>query len=135
MIVPDLQIIQSALVKAGLGHPFISLYSDRSFPIDYAFFNGFQSPINEDGRIYDNVFDTNHDTLVQALWKNGFGNMHIIVREVGWPAYGERIANLRYGQRFNQGFMSCYIGKGTPMRHGPMDAYLFSLTDEDNKSI
>lgn len=39
-------------------------------------------------------------------------------------------------QRFNQGFMSHISGgKGTPMRPGPIDAYLFSLIDEDDKSI
>lgn len=117
-------------------YPFISLYADPNFPVDYAFFNGFQSPINDNGRIYDNVFDANHDTLVWALQKNGFGNMPIIVGEVGWPTDGDRNANLQYAQRFNQGFMSRYMaGKGTPMRPGPMDAYLFSLIDEDGKSI
>ncbi|ESW33277.1 hypothetical protein PHAVU_001G057100 [Phaseolus vulgaris] len=117
-------------------YPFISLYADPNFPVDYAFFNGFQSPINDNGRIYDNVFDANHDTLVWALQKNGFGNMPIVVGEVGWPTDGDRNANLQYAQRFNQGFMSRYMaGKGTPMRPGPMDAYLFSLLDEDFKSI
>ena len=117
-------------------YPFISLYSDPNFPGDYAFFNGFSSAINDNGKIYDNVFDANHDTLVWALQKNGFGNLPIIVGEIGWPTDGDRNANLQNAQRFNQGFMSRYLaGKGTPMRPGPMDAYLFSLIDEDNKSI
>lgn len=117
-------------------YPFISLYADPNFPVDYAFFNGFQSPINDNGKIYDNVFDANYDTLVWALQKNGFGNLPIIVGEIGWPTDGDRNANLQLAQRFNQGFMSRFIaGKGTPMRPGPMDAYLFSLVDEDNKSI
>lgn len=117
-------------------YPFISLYSDANFPGDYAFFNGFQSPITDNGKIYDNVLDANYDTLVWALQKNGFGNLPIIVGEIGWPTDGDRNANLQYAQRFNQGFMSRYVaGKGTPMRPGPLDAYLFSLLDEDNKSI
>ncbi|XP_028802336.1 glucan endo-1,3-beta-glucosidase 5 [Neltuma alba] len=117
-------------------YPFISLYKDSNFPVDYAFFNGYQTPINDNGKMYDNVFDANHDTLVWALQKNGFGNLPIIVGEIGWPTDGDRNANLQYAQRFNQGFMSRYIaGKGTPMRPGPVDAYLFSLIDEDHKSI
>ncbi|XP_061347746.1 glucan endo-1,3-beta-glucosidase 5-like [Gastrolobium bilobum] len=117
-------------------YPFISLYSDPNFPMDYAFFNGFQSPINDNGKIYDNVFDANHDTLVWALQKNGFANLPIIVGEIGWPTDGDINGNLQYAQRFNQGFMSRFIaGKGTPMRPGPLDAYLFSLIDEDAKSI
>ncbi|XP_057721619.1 glucan endo-1,3-beta-glucosidase 5 [Arachis stenosperma] len=117
-------------------YPFISLYADPNFPMDYAFFNGFSSAINDNGKIYDNVFDANHDTLVWALQKNGFGNLPIIVGEIGWPTDGDRNANLQYAQRFNQGFTSRYLGgKGTPMRPGPIDAYLFSLIDEDSKSI
>jgi hypothetical protein len=117
-------------------YPFISLYLDANFPVDFAFFNGFSSPLNDNGRIYDNVFDANYDTLVWALNKNGFNNMPIIVGEIGWPTDGDRNGNLQLAQRFNQGFMTRFIaGKGTPMRPGPLDAYLFSLVDEDDKSI
>ncbi|KAK2658470.1 hypothetical protein Ddye_005003 [Dipteronia dyeriana] len=118
-------------------YPFISLYTDPNFPIDFAFFDdNYPSPIKDNERIYTNVFDANYDTLVWALQKNGYGNMTIIVGEIGWPTDGDRNANFKYAQRFNQGFMSrINAGKGTPMRPGPMDAYLFSLIDEDAKSI
>lgn len=117
-------------------YPFISLYSDPNFPVDYAFFDGNASPVNDGGTNYYNMFDANHDTLVWALQKNGFGNLPIIIGEIGWPTDGDRNANLNYAQRFNQGFMSHISGgKGTPMRPGPIDAYLFSLIDEDAKSI
>ncbi|KAM7480723.1 hypothetical protein LguiB_005306 [Lonicera macranthoides] len=115
-------------------YPFISLYIDSNFPVEYAFFDGNASPINDGGTNYDNMFDANHDTLVWALQRNGFGNMPIIVGEIGWPTDGDRNANLEYAQRFNQGFMQ-HSAKGTPMRPGPIDAYLFSLIDEDAKSI
>ncbi|KAF1885593.1 hypothetical protein Lal_00039426 [Lupinus albus] len=94
-------------------YPFISLYSDANFPVDFAFFNGFQTPINDNGRIYDNVLDANHDTLVWALQKNGFGNLPIIVGEIG--------LHVMFPCR--------------SIRPGPIDAYLFSLIDEDSKSI
>ncbi|PSS01568.1 Glucan endo-1,3-beta-glucosidase [Actinidia chinensis var. chinensis] len=117
-------------------YPFISLYIDPNFPVEYAFFDGNASPINDGGTNYYNMFDANHDTLVWALQKNGFGNLPIIVGEIGWPTDGDRNANLAYAQRFNQGFMSHISGgKGTPMRPGPIDAYMFSLIDEDAKSI
>lgn len=117
-------------------YPFISLYNDPSFPADYAFFNGYSTPIDDNGKIYENVFDANHDTLVWALQKNGYGNLSIIVGEIGWPTDGDRNANLQYAQRFNQGFMTRIKNNvGTPMRPGPVDAYLFSLVDEDAKSI
>lgn len=117
-------------------YPFISLYNDPNFPADYAFFDGYSSPIDDDGKIYSNVFDANHDTLLWALQKNGFPNMSIIIGEIGWPTDGDNNANLKAAQKFNQGFMTHISGgKGTPMRPGPIDAYLFSLIDEDAKSI
>lgn len=117
-------------------YPFISLYIDSNFPVEYAFFDGNSSPISDGGATYYNMFDANHDTLVWALQKNGYGNLPIIIGEIGWPTDGDRNANLEYARRFNQGFMSHIAGgKGTPMRPGPIDAYLFSLIDEDAKSI
>ncbi|XP_021813636.1 glucan endo-1,3-beta-glucosidase 6 [Prunus avium] len=117
-------------------YPFISLYIDSNFPVDYAFFDGNASPITDGSLTYYNMFDANYDTLVWALQKNGFGNLPIIVGEIGWPTDGDQNANIVYAQRFNQGFMSHTLGgRGTPMRPGPIDAYLFSLIDEDAKSI
>ncbi|KAH6835156.1 O-Glycosyl hydrolases family 17 protein [Perilla frutescens var. hirtella] len=117
-------------------YPFISLYTDANFPVEYAFFDGSATPLNDGGTSYTNMFDANHDTLVWALQKNGFPNLPIIVGEIGWPTDGDRNANLQYAQRFNQGFMTHISGgRGTPMRSGPIDAYLFSLIDEDEKSI
>lgn len=117
-------------------YPFISLYSDPNFPVEYAFFDGNATPLNDGGTSYYNMFDANYDTLAHALQKNGFGNLPIIVGEIGWPTDGDKNANGFYAQRFNQGFMSHIAGgKGTPMRPEPIDAYLFSLIDEDAKSI
>ncbi|XP_020090287.1 glucan endo-1,3-beta-glucosidase 6 [Ananas comosus] len=117
-------------------YPFISLYSDPNFPVDYAFFDGNASPVVDGSTTYTNMFDANHDTLVWALKKNGFANLPVIIGEIGWPTDGDVNANIQYAQRFNQGFMNhISTGQGTPMRPGPIDAYLFSLIDEDEKSI
>ncbi|KAK6944622.1 X8 domain [Dillenia turbinata] len=117
-------------------YPFISLYTDPNFPVEYAFFDGNASPLNDGGTYYYNMFDANLDTLSWALQKNGFGNLPIIIGEIGWPTDGDKNANLDYAQRFNQGFMTHISGgKGTPMRPGPIDAYIFSWIDEDAKSI
>jgi len=118
-------------------YPFISLYNDPNFPTDYAFFDGYSSPLDDDGKTYGNVFDANYDTLVWSLQKNGFGNMSIIVGEIGWPTDGDKNANPINARRFNQGFINHISGgKGTPMRpNGPIDVYLFSLIDENAKSI
>ncbi|KAI4990068.1 hypothetical protein ZWY2020_038431 [Hordeum vulgare] len=118
-------------------YPFISLYADPNFPLDYAFFQGSTSPVVDGGVTYQNTFDANHDTLVAALRRNGFPNVTVVVGEVGWPTDGDANANPDYARRFNQGLIDHVAsGKGTPLAPGaPIDAYLFSLVDEDRKSI
>ncbi|GLJ11176.1 hypothetical protein SUGI_0145630 [Cryptomeria japonica] len=116
-------------------YPYLSLYTDANFPVDFAFFDGSQIVV-DNGLQYSNVFDANLDTLVWALKKAGFPNLPIIIGEVGWPTDGEKSANINYAQRFNQGLMKHLMsGQGTPMKAGIVETYLFSLIDEDAKSI
>ncbi|KAL0410356.1 UNVERIFIED_CONTAM: Glucan endo-1,3-beta-glucosidase 5 [Sesamum latifolium] len=117
-------------------YPFLSLYADPHFPVDFAFFDGAASPVVDGSITYTNVFDANYDTLISALEKNGFPSMPIIVGEVGWPTDGDRNANNQLARRFNQGLLDrINQGRGTPKRPTPPDIYLFSLIDEDAKSI
>ncbi|KAK1418486.1 hypothetical protein QVD17_27631 [Tagetes erecta] len=117
-------------------YPFLSLYADPHFPVDFAFFAGTNAPVVDGSVSYTNVFDANYDTLVSALEKNGFSSMPIIVGEIGWPTDGDVNANVQYARKFNQGLLSRIIqGQGTPKRKTPPDIYLFGLIDEDAKSI
>ncbi|KAK9134368.1 hypothetical protein Syun_013698 [Stephania yunnanensis] len=117
-------------------YPFLSLYSDAYFPVNYAFFDGYNKPMKDRGAVYSNVFDANLDTLIWALKKAGYPDMPIIVGEVGWPTDGDKHANLNAAKRFNQGLLHHVLsGKGTPLRSGEIDVYLFSLIDESDKSI
>ncbi|CAN4084886.1 unnamed protein product [Withania somnifera] len=117
-------------------YPFLSLYADPHFPIDFAFFSGTSSPVVDGSISYTNVFEANYDTLVSALEKNGFGSLPIIVGEIGWPTDGDSNANIEYARKFNQGLLDRISrGIGTPKRPTPPDIYLFGLVDEDAKSI
>ncbi|GKV00011.1 hypothetical protein SLEP1_g12774 [Rubroshorea leprosula] len=117
-------------------YPFLSLYADPNFPKEYAFFNNSASPLQDGPITYTNVYDANFDTLLSALEKNGFGSMPVLIGEVGWPTDGDPNANANYAQRFNQGLLSRILqGKGTPKRPTLPDIYIFSLIDEDIKSI
>ncbi|XP_056693034.1 glucan endo-1,3-beta-glucosidase 8 isoform X2 [Spinacia oleracea] len=117
-------------------YPFLSLYGNKNFPIDYAFFEGSNVPIKDQGLTYTNVFDANFDTLVSALNKAGYPDMEIIVGEVGWPTDGDIHANVENAKRFNQGLLQHIMsGEGTPLRKGKINVYLFSLIDENAKSI
>lgn len=62
--------------------------------------------------------------------------MEVIVGEVGWPTDGDKNANVQTAKRFNQGLLKHALsGNGTPKRKGPIELYLFSLIDENAKSI
>ncbi|KAF6175624.1 hypothetical protein GIB67_022626 [Kingdonia uniflora] len=117
-------------------YPFLSLYGNQYFPVDYAFFDGKNKPIKDGHAIYTNVFDANLDTLLWALKKAGYPDMSIIVGEVGWPTDGDKHANIDSARRFNQGLVQhVKSGHGTPLRSGEIDVYLFSIIDENAKSI
>ncbi|GMH27337.1 hypothetical protein Nepgr_029180 [Nepenthes gracilis] len=117
-------------------YPFLSLYGNAHFPMDYAFFDGTSKPLVDGDTVYTNVFDANFDTLLWALNKAGFPDMEIIVGEVGWPTDGDKNANVENAKRFNQGLLQHVTSEtGTPLRKGKIDIYLFSLIDENAKSI
>lgn len=118
-------------------YPFLSLYDNDNFPVDYAFFDGVSAPIvDSNGIQYTNVFDANFDTLVSALNAAGFGNLTVLVGEVGWPTDGDKNANLNYAYRFYNGLLQrLAANRGTPLRPGYIEVYLFGFIDEDAKSV
>ncbi|KAF2615957.1 hypothetical protein F2Q70_00008814 [Brassica cretica] len=116
-------------------YPFLSLYLSSDFPFDYAFFNG-QNTVNDNGVVYTNVFDANFDTLLASLKALGHGDMEVIVGEVGWPTDGDKNANVPNAERFYAGLLpKLAANRGTPMRPGYIEVYLFGFIDEDAKSI
>ncbi|XP_040384834.1 glucan endo-1,3-beta-glucosidase 8-like [Oryza brachyantha] len=120
-------------------YPFLSLYGNEDFPLDYAFFDGGPppKPVVDNGINYTNVFDANFDTLVSALKKIGFGNLPIVIGEVGWPTDGDKHATVPYAQRFYSGLLKRLAARrGTPLRpRARIEVYLFGLMDEDTKSV
>ncbi|KAL7602768.1 hypothetical protein Lser_V15G16802 [Lactuca serriola] len=119
-------------------YPFLSLYSNSDFPQDYAFFEGTTHSVTDGPNVYYNAFDGNYDTLVSALNKLGFGQIPIVIGEVGWPTDGAITANVNAARVFNQGLINHVLSnKGTPLRpgQGPTDVYLFGLFDEEAKSV
>lgn len=117
-------------------YPFLSLYANDHFPFDYAFFDGAPNPIVDNGLQYTNVFDANFDTLVASLKAIGYGDLPIVVGEVGWPTDGDKNANINNALRFYRGLLpKLASNRGTLVRPGYIEVYLFGLLDEDGKSI
>ncbi|KAL1320425.1 hypothetical protein HN51_065144 [Arachis hypogaea] len=118
-------------------YPFLSLYDNGDFPQDYAFFEGTTHSVTDGSNVYTNAFDGNYDTLVAALSKLGYGQMPIVIGEIGWPSDGAIGANITAARVFNQGLIRHIMSnKGTPLRPNspPVDVYIFSLLDEGAKS-
>ena len=117
-------------------YPFLSLYQNPDFPLDFAFLDDRGESIEDGGLEYSNVFDANLDTLVWALRKSEVPDLKILVGEIGWPTDGNKFANRTLAKRFYDGLMKkLATGAGTPLRPGRLSVYLFGLVDEDMKSV
>ncbi|KAI4317155.1 hypothetical protein L6164_025053 [Bauhinia variegata] len=117
-------------------YPFLNLHQSIDFPEGFAFFNTGTKTIQDNNLQYTNVFDANFDTLVWALKKAGHSDLKIMVGEVGWPTDGAQYANPSDAEKFYKGLLKQMANKkGTPLRPGVIDIYLFSVSDEDLKSI
>jgi len=117
-------------------YPFLSLVLTPDFPLPYAFFNSTSNSIVDGTHVYTNVFDASYDGLVTALTTAGFPSLPIIVGEIGWPTDGFPSANIQFAQSFMSQLVNHMLsGTGTPLRPGVLQGYLFSLLDEDAKSI
>lgn len=118
-------------------YPFLSLYQNSDFPLDFAFFDGAKGIEDPNGIHYANVFDANFDTLVSSLKDVGVGDLPIVVGEVGWPTDGNKFGNAQLAQRFYNGLMKKLVSnQGTPLRPNQyLEVYLFGLLDEDVKSV
>lgn len=117
-------------------YPFLSLYENPDFPVDFAFFDGGAKPVQDKNIQYTNMYDANLDTLVWSLRKAGAPDLDIIVGEIGWPTGGNINANANMAGKFYNGFFKKMANKnGTPLHPGAVEIYLFGLVDENMKSV
>ncbi|KAI3669332.1 hypothetical protein L6452_40564 [Arctium lappa] len=117
-------------------YPFLSLYENENFPVEFAFFEGGGKGVQDGNIQYTNMLDANLDTLTYSLKKAGAPNVKIIVGEIGWPTDGHKQANANMAQKFYSGLLKKLASnQGTPLHPGYIEVYLFSLTDENMKSV
>ncbi|KAJ4970604.1 hypothetical protein NE237_003703 [Protea cynaroides] len=118
--------------------PFLSLHQNKNISLDFALFKATAHPLNDSHKTYKNSFDTSFDTLVAALSQVGFPDMDIVIGQIGWPTDGAMNATSAIAQTFMESLVSHFQSKvGTPLRprKPPMETYIFSLLDEDQRSI
>lgn len=118
--------------------PFLSHLQNKNISLDFALFKENARPVNDSRKIYKNGFDLSYDTLVAALTSIGFSEMEIIVGKIGWPTDGYPNAMSSLAQAFMKGLTQHLRSKaGSPLRprNPPVEVYLFTLLDEDQRSI
>ncbi|XP_044504959.1 glucan endo-1,3-beta-glucosidase 9-like [Mangifera indica] len=118
--------------------PFSSFHQNKNISLDFALFKGTAHPRNDSHKTYKNSFDLSYDTLVTALSTVGFPEMDIVVAQIGWPTDGAANATVSTAETFMNGLLDHLHSKvGTPLRprDPPMEVYILSLLDEDQRHI
>ncbi|RRT68804.1 hypothetical protein B296_00032149 [Ensete ventricosum] len=119
-------------------NPFLTFQQKKNLSLDFVLFQTNSHPLSDGPNKYRNHFDMSIDTLVSALSKVGYAEMDIIVGKIGWPTDGAMNATPAVAQIFMQGLVDRLQSKaGTPLRpkRPPRETYIFSLLDEDQRSI
>lgn len=118
--------------------PFITLLQTKNISLDFSLFKETARPHNFSHKIYKNSFDLSYDTVVTVLSKVGFPNMETVVAKIGWPTDGAANASSYLAETFMKGLINhLHSDLGTPLRphQPPHETYIFSLLDEDQRSI
>ncbi|XP_023512981.1 glucan endo-1,3-beta-glucosidase 9 [Cucurbita pepo subsp. pepo] len=118
--------------------PYLGLRQNKNISLDFTLFKETARPHNDSRRTYKNTFELSYDTLVAALSKIGFSMVDIVVAQIGWPTDGAGNANSSTAETFMKGLMDFIHSKsGTPLRprRPPLETYILSLLDEDQRNI
>lgn len=118
--------------------PFLSYHNNKNISLDFALFKETARPHKDSRRTYKNSFDLSYDTLVSALSSAGSDKMDIVIGQIGWPTDGAASATSSNAQVFMKKFLEHVRSRsGTPLRpkEPPIETYILSLLDEDNRSI
>jgi exo-beta-1,3-glucanase (GH17 family) len=100
----------------------------------YATFQPGTPPVKDSGSglVYTNLFDAMLDAMYAALEKAGAPSVRVVVSESGWPSAGGVAATIQNARAYNQGLID-HVAHGTPKKPGPIEAYLFSMFNENQK--
>uniref|UniRef100_N1QPA4 Glucan endo-1,3-beta-glucosidase GII n=1 Tax=Aegilops tauschii TaxID=37682 RepID=N1QPA4_AEGTA len=113
-------------------YPYFAKRDTPDINLGFALFQQSPSTVSDSGLTYTNLFDAMVDALYSALEKAGAPEVPIVVSESGWPSAGDDLATVANAQAYNQGLID-HVGKGTPKRAVPLEAYIFAMFNENQK--
>ncbi|KAF9626707.1 hypothetical protein IFM89_038881 [Coptis chinensis] len=140
-ILADLHPLLQFLAETGAPlmvnvYPFFSYVNNpNDIPLNYALFNS-PPTVQDNGLVYDNLFDATIDAFISAMEKEGFPGIPVAVTETGWPTSGGEAAAPENALTYNGNIIRRASNNiGTPKRPGAgVEVFLFGLFDENEKA-
>ncbi|XP_047054166.1 glucan endo-1,3-beta-glucosidase GIV-like isoform X2 [Lolium rigidum] len=132
-----------AQILATIGAPLLAnvypyfayLGNPGNINLSYATFQPGAPPLTDSGNrlVYTNLFDAMVDAIYAALEKAGAPGVRVVVSESGWPSAGGVAATMENARAYNQGLVD-HVAHGTPKKPVPIEAYLFAMFNENQKT-
>ncbi|CAL5212434.1 unnamed protein product [Lathyrus oleraceus] len=115
-------------------YTYFSYISDSTdIDLPFALFTSQSLKIRDGSFEYQNLFDATLGAIYVALGKVGGANLEIVISESGWPSDGGVAATVENAETYYENLLK-HVAKGTPARpNQPIETYLFSMFDENNK--